>query len=327
LYWTREFFVQVARDWLAFLGRLERTACEPAPFAPLLSDFARFMQCERGLSPKTINNYIWFAQRFLGCLDEQGRPFAEVSILDVDAFIRQCEGNWGRVSMANCAKALRAFFRHAQRHDWCAAGIAEAIESPRVFKQESLPAGPDWCDVQRLISSADTDRPHDIRDRPILMLLSIYGLRSAEVAHLVLDNLDWEHERLRVFRSKQRRTQEYPLTRAVGDAILRYLKEVRPHSSRREVFLRLRAPLNPLSPGGMHNVVSARMAQLNIASMRQGPHALRHACAAHLVTEGFSLKEIGDHLGHRSAYATRIYAKVDLEGLREVARLDLGDIL
>jgi hypothetical protein len=44
------------------------------------------------------------------------------------------------------------------------------------------------------------------------------------------------------------------------------------------------------------------------------------------VSEGFSLKEIGDHLGHSSAYATRIYAKVDLDGLREVANFDLGGL-
>jgi hypothetical protein len=45
------------------------------------------------------------------------------------------------------------------------------------------------------------------------------------------------------------------------------------------------------------------------------------------VEEGFSLKEIGDHLGHRSAFSTRTYAKVDLAGLREVASFDLGGLL
>ncbi|MDD2897999.1 MAG: tyrosine-type recombinase/integrase [Desulfuromonadaceae bacterium] len=53
------------------------------------------------------------------------------------------------------------------------------------------------------------------------------------------------------------------------------------------------------------------------------PHALRHACATHLLSEGFSLKEIGDHLGHQSSSATRIYAKVDLAGLCEVAAFDM----
>ncbi|MDA2928293.1 integrase, partial [Acidobacteria bacterium AH-259-G07] len=45
-----------------------------------------------------------------------------------------------------------------------------------------------------------------------------------------------------------------------------------------------------------------------------------------LVCEGLSLKEIGDHLGHRSSFATRHYAKVDITGLREVASFDLGGL-
>ena len=58
-----------------------------------------------------------------------------------------------------------------------------------------------------------------------------------------------------------------------------------------------------------------------------GPHALRHACATRLLSQGLSFKDIGDHLGHRSADATAVYAKVDVPSLREVARFDLGGVL
>jgi len=186
-----------------------------------------------------------------------------------------------------------------------------------------LPTGPDWESVSRLINKTNRECSLDIRDRAILMLLSVYGFRSGEVARLRLDDLDWERERIRVHRSKQRRHQEYPLVYPVGAAILRYVKESRPRPGHREVFLTVRAPFRPLSAGGMHHIVSSRMARLGINSVHRGPHALRHACAMHLVAEGFSLKEIGDHLGHRSAFSTRIYAKVDLAALREVANFDL----
>jgi integrase len=167
----------------------------------------------------------------------------------------------------------------------------------------------------------------DIRDRAILMLLSVYGFRSSEVAQMRLENLDWEREIISVYRSKQRTTQSYPLTYAIGTAILRYLKGTRPECKHRNVFLTLKAPFRPISTGGMYHIVNSRMSRLGIESYHKGPHALRHACTARLVSEGFSLKEIGDHLGHRSAYATRIYAKVDLAGLREVANFDIGGVL
>jgi site-specific recombinase XerD len=59
----------------------------------------------------------------------------------------------------------------------------------------------------------------------------------------------------------------------------------------------------------------------------RGAHGLRHACATHLLREGFSLKQVGDQLGHRSALATSLYAKVDLKGLRDVAELSLGRLV
>jgi len=326
LRWSRSLFVQVAQDWLRFLGRLQEPESQAVSYTTLIQDFAIFLRSERGLSTVTIGNYSWYVERFLGWFHARGHALAEVSILDVDAFIRQ-HPSWSRVTSACCAKSLRAFFRHAERHGWCTHGIATAIESPRIFRQEALPTGPDWDSVRELIASTDNERPRDIRDRAILMILSTYGFRSGEVARLRLDDVDWERERIRVRRSKEHRNQEYPLIHSIGAAILRYLKETRPRTSRREVFLTLKAPFRPLSTGGMYHVVSSRMAQLGMKSLHRGPHALRHACAAHLVEEGFSLKEIGDHLGHRSVLSTRTYAKVDLAGLREVASFDLGGLL
>ena len=63
---------------------------------------------------------------------------------------------------------------------------------------------------------------------------------------------------------------------------------------------------------------------LGIQALHRGPHALRHACAARLVAEGLTMKEIGDHLGHRTTRATGTYAKTDLLALREVGDFDLG---
>src|SRR2546427_7364577 len=128
-------------------------------------------------------------------------------------------------------------------------------------------------------------------------------------------------------RPKGRQTSPYPLLPAVGHAIIRYLQAVRPPCAPRELFLTLRPPFRPLSGSALHGLTSKHLQTVGIQPVHRGPHTLRHACAMHLVAQGLSLKEIGDHLGHRSAEATRIYAKVDLAGLREVAAFDVGDLL
>ena len=74
-------------------------------------------------------------------------------------------------------------------------------------------------------------------------------------------------------------------------------------------------------------MVRLRLHALGAVLPHYGTHVLRHACATHLLERGLTLKEIGDHLGHRHPDTTRIYAKVDLAGLRRVADFDLGGLL
>ena len=96
------------------------------------------------------------------------------------------------------------------------------------------------------------------------MLLAIYGLRRGEVSRLRLEDFDWEHEVFRVVSSKTGRVRTYPLTRSVGDAILRYLQEVRPRSSHRELFLSLNAPFRPVRSVAV-GMVGDRLRSLHVS--------------------------------------------------------------
>jgi integrase/recombinase XerD len=319
-----QVFFQVATDWLRFLGCLEEPSDEPSPFAAQLDEFSTYQDNERGLSPATIRTQHVLLEDFLIPLIASKGSLARITIDDIDSFLR-LKGEQGccRLTIRTKAAVLRSFFRHAETRKWCSRGIAAAIEAPRVFQHEALPSGPNWQDVRRLIDSTGGPGDGDVRDRAILMLLATYGLRSGEVRGLRLGDLDWACETITVGRPKQRCSHIYPLVTAVGEAILQYLQQVRPSCAHRELFLTLRAPLRPLSQTCVYNLVSKRISSLDIQMRHRGPHSLRHASAIHLVAEGFSLKQIGDHLGHRNANATRTYAKVDLPGLREVADFDL----
>jgi integrase/recombinase XerD len=326
--WSRRLFMQVATDWLRFLELLVVSPDGPRNVhAGQIDDFIAYLKDERGLSPRTIFHRRWQVEHFLRHVPSGEASIADITVDDVDAFLdSKGRDGWCRVSIATSAAALRSFFRHAEMRGWCSSGIAAAIDGPRLFKEEGLSRGPHWVDVQRLLASTGGDDPRDKRDNAILMLCAIYGLRSGEVRGLRLEDLDWTRELIMVERPKQRRTQYYPLVASVGDAIVRYLQEVRPRCTSREVFVTLKAPFRPLSAGSMYHAVASRLNALGMQTGHHGPHSLRHACATHLVEAGLSLKEIGDHLGHRGVHATRTYAKVDLAGLREVAAFDLGEL-
>ena len=115
----------------------------------------------------------------------------------------------------------------------------------------------------------------------------------------------------------------------MGEAILNYLKKVRPnHCSLRELFLCMISPYRPLGSRCIYEIVSKKLRSLTLKIKHYGPHALRHGCATHLINQGISLKEISDYLGHQELDTTQIYAKVDLTNLRKVAvEFILGDLL
>lgn len=324
---SRTAFIYAATGWLRFLGRLREPAPTPGPYADLIADFATFLSQERGFSIRTIKIRCAHALTFLAWVELQRGSLNEVSLADLERFLALPRTRpWSRVTVANWVASLRAFFRYAAANGHCA-DIAKSLDAPRLYTLAGLPAGPSWTQIQQLITGIGHEQTGDIRDRAILMLLAIYGFRSGEVCRLRLDDLDWQRELILLSRTKQRRQHQYPLVREVGEAILLYLQRVRPQTDHREVFLRRLPPFAPLTVSGLGTLVQLCLKSLDLKLPHYGPHALRHACASHLLAEGLSLKEIGDHLGHADPRSTRIYARVDLEGLRDVARFDLRGVL
>jgi integrase/recombinase XerD len=324
---TRPRFINVTRPWLRFLGWWE----EPVvvyEFQGKLDQYCRWMHDERGFSNSTIVDWRCRVRDFLIWCNARSRELTQLRPSDVDDyFIDDGAHHWSRVTVANMAGVLRTFLHYAASQDWCDPQLAKTIRGPRVYAQESLPFAPSWADVQRILADTLTDDPHDIRNHAILMLLSIYGMRATEVATLRLDQVDWQQRVIRVFRLKRRQPQVYPLLPSVAEVLARYIDIVRPSTSHPEVFIGLHSPRRPLTRAAIYKLVSRRFLALGIEVAHLGPHALRHACATRLIAEGLTLKEIGDHLGHRSPAATRTYAKVDLAALREVGDFDLGDLL
>ena len=313
--------------WLRFVGRLEVAESPPRPSAPQVAAFADWMR-ERGLAEATIRGRCLAAAEFLDWCHAGQLPLGSLTIPDVDRAVeaKSEQGRCGRIAMHGHLKCLRAFFRFAAAQNWCAASLAEAVVPPRLYAGETLPAGLAWDDVQRLLASTQGTAPADRRDRAAFLLLAVYGLRAGEVCSLRLEDVDWQAETLRVRRPKPGRTHLYPLSKSVGEALLDYLRESRPQRAERAIFLTLHAPVRPLGPSGLSCRVNRRLQRLGVDAPKRGAHALRHACAQHLLDSGLSMKAVGDHLGHRSPASTAVYARVHLDALREVAEFPLGDL-
>jgi site-specific recombinase XerD len=324
----RAAFRHTATTWLQYLGWLSVAPVEVSKERTKLNQFEVFLREERGLSPHTIRRCCSHASRLLTHLQTLKRPLRKITAEDLDALIFGLTASgWKRSSLPPVVDAVRSFLRYAEAKRWCPLGVSFAVSAPRAYVDDRLPRGLDWEVVTKLIDHASSNSPRDLRDRPILLLLAVYGLRCSEVAAIRLDDIDWDNSTIQIRRSKQRLSQLYPLHADIGDAIARYLRHARPHSKSRHVFLHLLAPFGNLGHPSIYYAVSNRLKALGVHGRRQGPHALRHACAQRLLESGLTFKHVGDFLGHRSTAATRIYAKVNLKALTEVAQIDMRGIL
>jgi len=193
----------------------------------------------------------------------------------------------------------------------------------------SLPSVANWrlATVPEVLSDREIDQLLQsfkrLKDSPkrayaMARCLVDLGLRASEVAHLQLDDIDWNAGTIRLAANKSRRSDLLPLTADTGAAIADYIRSERPRSANRAVFSRHVAPYDkPVLPGVVRRVI--REAYQRCGWSRTRVHILRHTVASRLLQAGTPLKEIADVLRHRSLDTSIIYTKVDLKRLSAVA--------
>ena len=195
--------------------------------------------------------------------------------------------------------------------------LAAVVPVVARWRLSSLPRALEPAHVARLLESCDKTTATGSRDFAILTVLSRLGLRSAEVASLRLDDIDWRRGELLV-RGKRAREDRLPLPHDVGEAIVCYLSKGRPRCECRQLFLRAHAPHVGLKPGGIGSIVCHACDRAGLP--RAGTHRLRHAAATEMLAHGAPLSEIGQVLRHKHPETTAIYAKVDRASLSSLAR-------
>ncbi|MFK4719271.1 integrase [Bradyrhizobium niftali] len=158
------------------------------------------------------------------------------------------------------------------------------------------------------------------RDYAILLLLAKLGLRADEVATLTLDDIDWRASEILV-RAKGRQRARMPIPPDIGAAIVACLRNGRPKSPCRRLFVRTLAPhVGFASRCAITMIAKAALDRVGIEGCaHRGAHIFRHSLATELLRSGATFSEIGQLLRHENHDTTRIYAKVDIDALRTLS--------
>jgi site-specific recombinase XerD len=312
------------------LDHLRRSGAIPAapasaqrdPFARLLERYRRYLHDVRGVSVGAQRDYCRGARLLLEWLRRRRRTVSGLRASDLLRFVTELAGQRSTRSWRNrITSQPRVFLRFLRLEGILLADLARVIPKLPCWRLASIPRHLPWSTVRKLIDSIDTGHARGKRDKVVVLLVAILGMRGEEVRALKLSEIAWRSGEIRLPKTKSQRAKALPLPREVGAALADYVLHGRPRFTDPHVILRHAAPLGPLgSPSAVGRIVSRPLRQMRVATPgRPGVHLLRHSLATHMVNNGVPIKQIADLFGHRSIDTTAIYTKVDVTRLAAIA--------
>jgi len=310
------------RPLLEFLASKEVVAAvdvvTPTAVETLIVEYRKWMIDDRGLAAPTVLRYENLARRFLRHR-ATGEPWfvGDLTGPDVAAFLLAETARLSVGAAKGCVTELRSLLRFLYLTGRTPLALASAVPPVAGWRDTGVPVGLSPLQVRQLLSCCNRHEATGARDFAILMLVARLGLRSAEVARLELDDIDWRAGEL-VVRGKARRRDRLPLVADVGDALSAHLSVPRRSTTLRQVFLVTKAPTRAIRPDLVSDVCRRACERAGVPPV--GAHRLRHALATDMLAKGATLVEVSQVLRHRDLATTAIYAKVDFASLRSVAQ-------
>lgn len=286
----------------------------------LLNPYLEHLGSECGLSPKTIT----YRQRQLDSfLDRLGQRASRERLRNlkaeaIESLVKEHMRN-STAYPSSLGSLLRQFLRYCAEHGYTQADFSGLIPPIRKYRHASLPKGMEDSALEKMLKAIPKDTPFGARDYAMVMVMMAYGIRGISVAQLRLEDIDWQHSRIRIRAQKGGKEVVVPLLEAVGEALIQYLRHRPGGTPFREVFLGLKAPFQPLDGGAISAIVQKHMKKAGVKTQGSGARTLRHSWAIRALAHNSAIKSIADVLGHRYIDTTFIYAKADLNSLREVA--------
>jgi integrase len=276
----------------------------------------------RGLAEATVRGKTGMLRRFLAFLAAIGvREIVSLSIADVSAYVRSL-APMAASSRAGQLYFLREYLQFAGREHGAAPALGAMFPVIVTDRDAVLPSVYRSGEVAGALGEAGNGSASPLRDRAVMLLATLLGLRSGDIKGLRFDQIDWLNRRLSLVQRKTGRRLDLPLPEECALAIIGYWKNERPETDAPQVFLRHRAPHQPPAAGNhFHQVVAGCFGRAGVesAGRHRGLHALRHSVAIGMLDAGTPYPVIGAVLGHANPNTTRRYLRVDVAQLRSLA--------
>ncbi len=280
----------------------------------LLDDFKIYLKSEKNFSSHTIRAYcadvytflLWIGE--INPLDIESQKFSEYLY-----FIQQI--NYTKTTIARKIASIRAFYKFLYQEELIEYNPVDNISIPK--QNKNLPEFLSEEEVENILRSINIDTPSGYRNRIILELLWVSGMRISELSGLNFENLNLEQNEIRVFGNgaKERIVLIPDKTKNNIDNVFSLINSNTEITPTTPLFINYNG--YRLQNQSIRKALKHCLENIHFTK-HVTPHVFRHSFATKLLEHGADLRIVQELLGHSSIKNTQIYTHVSIQRLKQV---------
>lgn len=284
----------------------------PGKFENPIQSFLEQWRIESRPSKQTTYMYTSALSHLAVRMHEDGICPDQLDALAINRFISSLQNTQLRVCLP-----VRRILRYLFEEKVTKTDLSVPLLVIKCHRAEKLPSLYNTKEIRKMDASIEKSSRVGKRNYAIFLLASRLGLRASDICSLQFNDLDWDRNQINLIQKKTQKNIELPLLSIVGEAIIDYIRNGRPISENKTLFLTALPPYTPISVPGLSGIVSNIIykAGIDTKGRHHGSHCLRHSLATRMLDQGTTLPIISESLGHSNTQSTMVYLSVDIKGL------------
>ena len=290
---------------------------------PFVKDYIAHL---RGLryQPKTISRILYAIRMLFDWLYQyrecsaESIPLQDLTPMDIEQFqVHQSRRGIAASTADYILADNRQFFQFLENTQRVFISPMSTIVIPRTPR--GLHPVPTEEEMTHLLAAPDTSQPTGIRDRALLETLYSTGVRMGELLRMTLFDPDLDKGTVRVL-GKGQKERVVPLGKQALVWIRQYLKVVRPKLLKQQLDVHqlwLGAYGTVLKKSRVDQIIKVHAAAAHIKTPVSS-HALRRACATHMLRNGAHPVQIQLLLGHATLNTLSQYLQVTITDMKKM---------
>jgi len=283
----------------------------------VFADFLRLDVANGDASPDTLRAYRSEVAFWVSWCRERGIDPARATVADVKAYRQDLvTRGYKPASIAHKLVVLRRFYEAAREAGLRRDNPAAGIRPPKTRAADDSFPYLSQVDLALLLRALPRDRSEKaLRDRSLLALMALQGLRTVEIVRANVTDLERRGDSWTLLVHGKNHDRLVYLRQDVAEALTAYLSaraEPEPDAQGIPLFTAIgnRAGGRRISRRGVRQIVDFYLKKADLKRPGLSDHALRHTAATLAYAYTHDLRAVQEMLGHRDPKTTARYAHV-----------------